>query len=302
MSEKPPKTLYNEPDPARLISGLRDTGYSSYSAIADILDNSISADANEIRVQVSLQSDGRKFVYIGDNGHGVNQDQLLEAMKYGSPKRETKKSLGKFGLGLKTASSSVCRKYSLISKAHPENPLSKLSWDLDHVEDIGEWEMLEEAITEDEQEMFTELCGDIGTLVVWQICDRLLSKEYAEQGGTLEKQAITRFCTKLKEHCALVFHKFSDSSYEDFPNVGIWVNDSKVEPWNPFYPDKSTRTISDDQTQYPVNGIDGELLDNIHIQGWVLPHKVDLQNDEEKELAKISNARQGFYIYIEKVA
>src|SRR5690348_9730405 len=101
----------NLPDPSRLIFGLRDTGYDFNTAAADIIDNSIAAGATEINVQVDLAPDGRKFVYFGDNGSGMNSAHLFEAMRYGAPRRSDLKSLGKFGLGLKTASSSICLKF-----------------------------------------------------------------------------------------------------------------------------------------------------------------------------------------------
>ena len=85
------------------------------------------------------------------------------AMTYGSPERAVKKSLGKFGLGLKTASSSMCRRYSVISKSRENDDLATLTWDLDHVQDVGEWEVLEVPVTAEDKEAFNELCGPVGT-------------------------------------------------------------------------------------------------------------------------------------------
>lgn len=105
--------LINNPDATRLIYGLRDTGYNFRTAAADIIDNSIAADANRILVDISVTRDGRKFVYFGDNGTGMTEDGLFNAMRYGAPARANLASLGKFGLGLKTASSSVCLRYTV---------------------------------------------------------------------------------------------------------------------------------------------------------------------------------------------
>jgi hypothetical protein len=95
--------MINDPDPARLIHGLRDTGYDFYTAAADIIDNSIAAEANNINISVDLTTDGKKFVYFGDDGHGMDEKGLHNAMRYGAEVREDLASLGKFGLGLKTA-------------------------------------------------------------------------------------------------------------------------------------------------------------------------------------------------------
>ncbi|MDP3604929.1 MAG: ATP-binding protein, partial [Polaromonas sp.] len=138
--------LINEPDPSRLIFGLRDTGYNVRTAAADIIDNSIAAEADRINIEISLSEDGRKFVYFGDNGRGMDADGIHKAMRYGAPERENPESLGKFGLGLKTASSSVCLRFSLISRQAPGKKLAKLTWDLDHVAKKRKWEMLREPI------------------------------------------------------------------------------------------------------------------------------------------------------------
>src|SRR5438045_3827071 len=101
MLEEPMELL---PDAARTIEGLRDTGYDPLTALADIVDNSIAAEATRVVIRVSLAMDGELEVSVADNGYGMTRDELLNAMKYGSSMRVNKASLGKFGLGLKTAS------------------------------------------------------------------------------------------------------------------------------------------------------------------------------------------------------
>lgn len=299
-SNKPKTTseLINEPDASRLIFGLRDTGYDVYTAAADIIDNSIAADASNINIDVQLHTDGRKFVYFGDDGHGMNHDELHNAMKYGAKKRENLASLGKFGLGLKTASSSVCLKYSIISRNISGASLYKLTWDLEHVAKEDTWVMLSDPITEDEEEMFENLCGEVGTLVVWGKCDRLLSKHYDEPGGTKEQAAINYRINKLKEHCALVFHKYLDHSETKYPNINITVNDTPVTHWNPFYPEKSEQVLHEDQTKLKIQLEDGSI-ESATVKAWILPHSKDMTSAENKEFAKLSNRGQGFYIHRE---
>ena len=113
--------LKNEPDATRLIYGLRDTGYNFNTAAADIIDNSIAANATEVNVIIELMEDGRKFVCFGDNGDGMNANTLFDAMRYGAPTRANKASLGKFGLGLNTASTSVCLRLTVISRPSPND-------------------------------------------------------------------------------------------------------------------------------------------------------------------------------------
>jgi hypothetical protein len=290
--------LKNDPDPARLIHGLRDTGYDFYTAAADIIDNSIAAEAKHINVRIDLATDGRKFVYFGDDGHGMDEDGLRNAMRYGAKIRDDLASLGKFGLGLKTASSSVCLKYSVISRSQPDVSLKKLTWDLEYVEKINDWIMLDESITDDEIEAFDELCGDVGTLVVWSRCDRLLNKSYDEPGGTKEQNAINYRVGKLKDHCALIYHKFLNPDEKEFPTVNISVNGEAVNYWNPFYPEKSEQMLHEKQTKMEIQVSDG-TVHTATVKAWILPHSKDMTIEENKEFAKISNRGQGFYIHRE---
>jgi hypothetical protein len=298
MNDSKENPLVNDPDASRLIFGLRDTGYEPTTAIADIIDNSIAADATEVKIQILLQTDGRKFVFIGDNGTGMNADQLFNAMRYGAPKRANLKSLGKFGLGLKTASSSICKKFSIVSKDKSDSELKKLSWDLDHVAKKNAWEMIQEPVSSDEKDMFIRLCGDTGTLVIWENCDRLLSSDYDEPGGQKESRAIDYRIEKIKEHCGLVYHKFLDHAEKEFPNVTIEINDNLVSFWNPFYPEKSDQVLPPQETEIEIEVEDGSKH-KCFVKAWILPHLKDMTKEENRQFAKISTRAQGFYIYRE---
>lgn len=288
--------LVNPPDAARAIFGFRDTGYNVKTAAADIIDNSIAAGATEINIDIQLMADGRKIVCFGDNGDGMDADGVWKAMRYGSPERVNRQSLGKFGLGLKTASSSVCKRFSLVSRKAPDQPLAKLTWDLDHVADLNDWEMLREAVTADEQDNFEALCGDTGTLVVWEKCDRILSKDY--EPGSKEKAAINRMSDSLAKHISLVFHRFIDADDQRERNVEIRINGEAVSPWNPFYPTRSDQVLAERMQKIVVEMPDGNE-DVAVIKAWILPHRNDMTKEEEAQFAKISNRAQGFYVYRE---
>lgn len=290
--------MVNQPDPSRLIHGLRDTGYDFYTAAADIIDNSIAADADNIRVNIELSTDGKKFVYFGDDGNGMDKGGLWNAMRYGAKIREDLASLGKFGLGLKTASSSVCLKYSLLSRQSADDELRKLTWDLEHVSAVNQWEMLDDEITSDESEIFEELCGEKGTLVVWSRCDRLLSKAYDQPGGSKEQNAIRYRRDKLKEHCALIFHKYLNPEDTDHRTVNIFVNGEQVSYWNPFYPEKSEQMLPESEQKLPIQLEDGSVHEAT-VKAWILPHSKDMTKEENQKYAKISNRGQGFYIHRE---
>jgi hypothetical protein len=289
--------LINEPDAPRLIFGLRDTGYNVKTAAADIIDNSIAAGADRINVEIALQSDGRKLVYFGDNGKGMDTTDVHRAMRYGAPKRESQESLGKFGLGLKTASSSVCMKYTVISRISGDDDLAKLTWDLEHVANVGVWEMLRDPVSANEQEMFSELCGVTGTLVIWEKCDRILTKEY-QPGSAFERAAITRLAESLDKHLSLVFHRFLDKTDDRERDIAIHINGLSVDPWNPFYPIRSEQVLAENKQRLEVEMPDGSV-ETAMMRAWILPHRLDMTKDEEKTFARISNRAQGFYVYRE---
>lgn len=290
----------NMPDPSRLINGLRDTGYNINSASADIIDNCIAAEADNINVRTVLRPTGEKIIFFGDDGHGMSAEGLRNAMRYGADKRENLKSLGKFGLGLKTASSSVCRKYSLISRDTPDGNLKKETWDLDHVSEVNEWQMVEEDISSDEELAFDDLCGETGTLVVWSKCDRVLKNNDYDPGSSEEKAALKRVANRIATHCALVFHKYLDRAEKKFRDITITVDGEPIEFWNPFYPAKSEQVLPEKQQTVPIAlPEDPTTTYPMGIRAWVLPHRKDMEKDEERKYARISNRRQGFYIYRE---
>lgn len=289
--------LLNEPDPSRLIFGLRDTGYNVRTAAADIIDNSVAAKADCINIEIVLRPDGRKLVYFADNGEGMDEKGVHGAMRYGAPERENPESLGKFGLGLKTASSSICRKFTLVSRKAAGQQLAKLAWDLDHVANMKRWEMLKEPVTADERDAFDEYCGDHGTLVIWEKCDRILSKDY-EAGGAKEQAAIKRLGDTLSKHLSLVYHRFLDRADERERNIDILINGAAVTPWNPFYPARSEQVLAEIKQKLVVEMPDGsEQIAGI--RAWILPHRADMTKSEELLYARISNRGQGFYVYRE---
>ncbi|RMH15384.1 MAG: ATP-binding protein, partial [Gammaproteobacteria bacterium] len=180
----------NPPDPARTIEGLRDTGYRFETAIADIIDNSIAAKASVVDLKITMDYGGNIRVSIADDGIGMNRDELINAMRYGSPARPDPSSLGKFGMGLKTASTAFCRRLSVTSRSSGEMAPLKATWDLDHVVGTGKWELLLSEPSSEEQKHLDEIApGHSGTVVVWEKVDRLL-KSYANPGGKHARNAL----------------------------------------------------------------------------------------------------------------
>lgn len=130
------------PDPIRMAEGLRDTGYQFNTAVADVVDNSIAAEGSFVEIELMLDFRGNITLAIFDDGEGMDKPGLVNAMKYGSKPWPSAASLGKFGLGLKTASTAFCRKLVVISRNTAEAPLHRATWDLDHIKEKNKWELI----------------------------------------------------------------------------------------------------------------------------------------------------------------
>lgn len=166
--------LILDPVPSILIESLRDIGYSFETALADIVDNSLSANASEINIEA--RTSPAPIVAVVDDGDGLTRAELLDSMRMGSrdPKLERDiTDLGRFGLGLKTASFSQCRKLTVASR---HNGITTcFSWDLDLVVEQNEWRVQE--TTDTKNLPFIEMLGQQGTLVIWEKLDRVCGDE-----------------------------------------------------------------------------------------------------------------------------
>lgn len=283
------------PDPNRIMEGLRDTGYSFNTAVADIVDNSIAAGADRIDIGIDMNPMGDVKIYIADNGCGMNENGLENAMRYGSKQREDLSSLGKFGLGLKTASTAFCRSLSVISRTTEDPVLRKVQWDLDHIAVENKWYLKKLPVTEDEQEILEATAGNgSGTLVVWDKIDRLL-KAYNNKGSA--KNALKRRTDELKFHLAMVYQRFLDSADSRERNIRIFLNGTEVEAWDPF-------CASEEDTELLANEtIDVELPDGnvstFTLKAFMLPRRDSFSTPASREAARLGNDYQGFYIYRE---
>lgn len=297
MTEKSvSERIENRPDPSRIMEGLRDTGYQFETAVADIIDNSIAANASVVDVGVEMEYDGTITIDVADDGIGMDRQGLIDAMRYGSPPRPDPASLGKFGLGLKTASTAFCRRLSVISRAKGDAPVLRATWDLDEVRDSGEWSLELAQAEDDFVQRLEEVAGSgSGTLVVWEKVDRVLPRDYADPGGTWARKALDRQVESLREHAAMVYQRFLDGSDERARRLEIRLNGGQVAPWSPFECVES-ELVADETV--PVEMEDGSEAE-FTIRAYVLPHRDELGTDEERKTARISNELQGVYVYRE---
>lgn len=288
-----------EPDPSRAIESLRDTGYSFNTAIADIVDNSIAANAKVVRINVSLlpMDDIQPFVAISDDGCGMDRDGLMNAMRYGSHRRPDPTSLGKFGLGLKTASTAFCRKLSVVSRGSGDDVVRKLQWDLDYVAQQERWAVRELKPTQDDVDMLDESAqGKTGTLVTWENVDRLLQRDYAKRGSA--ENALERYRESLRFHLGVVFQRFIDPKFDMVPNVRIVLNGIDVEAWDPFCIGEPNSELLTKTEPLSVKSLEGETA-SVMLKAYAIPRPEGFSTKEARDKARVSTDTLGFYIYRE---
>lgn len=288
------ESIVSIPNPGRTIEGLRDTGYNFETAVADLVDNSIAAEATKVSVQVAQDFRGNVRLSIADNGSGMDREGLIHAMQYGSPKRPDPASLGKYGLGLKTASTAFCRRLSVISRSSRDSHVLMATWDLDHVVEKQQW-LLQISNDPDEEalEHFDQVsAGSSGTVVLWNKVDRLL-KDYRDPTGAHARRALTKRCRELKEHIAMTYQRFLDKSDSRARNVEITVNGEAVAPWDPFQ--KALSELVADQA-VEVEGTGAEF----RVRAYILPRREEFPDDMQARAAKLSSNMQGLYIYREQ--
>lgn len=282
------------PDPGRTMEGLRDTGYSFESAIADLIDNSIAAGANDVYVRVMQDADGNARVSITDNGSGMDREGLKQAMQYGSPERSDPSSLGKFGLGLKTASTAFCRRLSLVSRSSGDSQVLMATWDLDDVIAKGKWMLLmSDLADEDALEYLDELAaGHSGTVVLWDKVDRLL-RGYQNPTGQYARRALKKRCAQLEGHIAKTFQRFIDTSDSRAHDICIRLNGKVVAPWDPFQQGLSELVAEESPI---VENTDAKFT----VRAFILPRREEFEDEDVAKAAKISSEMQGLYIYREE--
>ena len=276
------------PDAVSIMESTRAIGYSLPVAVADIIDNSIAAEAEHIEIFYSATE---KYVAILDDGCGMGADEINIAMKYGgiSPlDKRSEKDLGRFGLGMKTASLSQCKILTVVSKKN--NQILARRWDLNIIRRLNSWSLLELSPKEIKSVPKVELLKDFssGTLVVWQELDRMF------QGNKNIDHFFPKKMQEVREHLSLVFHRYLTGE-EGLKKISISVNKLPVEPSDPFLKYKNTQAM-------PTDLISIEGYPPIKFVAYMLPHTSNLKVADKKSLGITADLQknQGFYVYRSK--
>ncbi len=271
------------------MESMRDVGYTVEAAMADLIDNSISARATRIDIVFSPYEN--PFVAVLDDGEGMTPDELTQAMCPGSQSPREERSagdMGRFGLGLKTASLSQCRRLTVVSRNN--GTTAGREWDLDFLSEVKSWKL--KALSDDEIPLLpaSKQLAHRGTMVLWRVLDRL-EDNLGKAGLAAGMPAIM---ARVQQHLELVFHRFLHGE-PGLPKVEIFINGHPLVGADPF----GTQFAATQQlTREVVNIADAEVV----VQPYILPHHSKISGTDYDRLGGEDGhlKNQGFYIYRNK--
>ena len=276
------------PQASALTASLRSMGYTLETALADIIDNSITAKASEVNIYCTFAS-GQPLLCVIDNGDGMSEEAIVDALIIGgSDPRDARSEtdLGRFGLGLKTATFSQCRELTVVSRKNKK--VAAASWDLDLIEERRDWIATILDNTEINSLDFVDEIPSSGTLVLWSKLDRLFEEVEPEN----RERFVNGKLDQLEDHLSLVFHRFLNGEVKNYPKLKISINGHAIQAFDPFcLSNKATQILPLEKVRLGASVVE--------IQPYILPHYSKL-NAHTRELYKnrsdfVSN--QGAYVY-----
>jgi histidine kinase/DNA gyrase B/HSP90-like ATPase len=283
-----PATLLVPPFASALIASMRGVGYSLETALADLVDNSISAAATRIDITWDW-NDGSPLAMVADNGGGMSEERLVEAMRFGTAgpdEQRLESDLGRFGLGLKTASLSQCRRLTVASKT--ATGIAAFTWDIDRIREMGgDWHLISDAGEVPEAAAKALSGTSSGTAVVWQNIDFGRKEDRPDHGAFMAD------LERADRHLGMVFHRYVAG---DARRVVITLNGRTIEPWDPFLETHEATLRMPEQSLASPGG-------RVRVRGFVLPHRDRFRTDAEFERAGGPagwTTQQGFYVYRQK--
>lgn len=271
-----------QPNPKSTINSYRSFGYNLSTAIADIIDNSISAEAKNIHIKYYWAGKD-SYIYILDDGHGMNLIELIQAMTPGSKDPEdlrAENDLGRFGMGLKTASFSQCKRLTVLTKKRDFSAI-KRCWDIDFINQSESWTLLDYVSNDSFYDKIS--LQKSGTLVLWENLDRIVGN--SESNNESVKKAFYDEMRILEEHLSQVFHRFIENK-----SISITINNHEITPWNPFLYNLSVK---------PEMGLPEMLEGKVEVNYYILPHMSRIPHEEYERSGGPLGwfNQQGFYIY-----
>jgi hypothetical protein len=283
------------PRPAALIESLRNIGYSLETALADIIDNSISAESSQISVRFEWNKKD-SWIAVVDNGIGMSKNHLIEAMRFGSKcptESRASNDLGRFGLGLKTASISQCRILSVATLQ--KGKLHGCTLDLDKMNGTWNAKFLGSNTIKEDNLLFTLISSvqskeNTGTVILWRNLDAMLGEALNQNS----ENAFSETMARSRRHIETVFHRFIGVGKKS-SKIRIDFNNTLIKPFDPF----GSKSLALHELISEKINVKGHTIE---IQPIVMPHASKVSKTEYNKNAGPEGylENQGFYIYRNK--
>lgn len=275
------------PNAASLVEGFRAFDYNLASALADLADNSLFHDCRKLCIQFHWAGE-HSAIATADDGTGMGEATLIDAMRVGSRnplEPRDPRDLGRFGLGLKTASFSQCRRLTVFTRKKGGREIVRC-WDLDIIAASNEWRLIRQP-TPLAASLAKKLANPLhGTVVIWEKLDRLTKDTDIENDS--DEDAFLREARHVGDHFAAVFHRLMIGSR----GVAFSINGNNIKPWDPFLTkEAATQRLAVERLPFQ-----GQIIE---VEPFILPHlsKLDAEAHHAAGGLRGWNAHQGFYIY-----
>lgn len=288
------KKISAPPFPYETMLALSSMGYDFSQAVSDVLDNSIDAGSTKVEIVVSHDEESASdpYILIMDNGEGMNYEKLIEAMTLGGSSSSID-SLGKFGMGMKTASLSQCDRLTVVTKK-PRCGISGLVWDMTTLKKEKKWEMevVSETVLPVSARQFLSSVTS-GTVILWEQIKLLKGLNRRNITQLLDREVL-----HTRRYIEMVFHRYL-SGEGDAGKVIMQCNAKKLIAWDPFCrSEKNTRNLGD-QKVYVV-GKNTKPENSITLRPFLLPSQDKFSSPEAFTAGagiRKWNDMQGFYFY-----
>jgi len=272
---------------------MRDIGYDIATALADLVDNSIAASARNVWVDLHFNGGG-SWIRILDDGCGMRERDLREAMRFGTQRIYGKDDLGRFGLGLKSASLSQCRKLTVATRTSMGGRIRVATWDLDHIQRNDRWEVLRPDLNACPPAV-EPLRFRTGTAIVWEGLDRI--HRYRFPDGRRAQSNFDNVAADIEAHLAMTFHRYLAGETRSRRRMNLHLNGRSIGPWDPFSRDEPATSSS------PVQSLrlrHGSRSHTVVIRPFVLPAESQFSSLAAHRRAagpRFWARQQGFYFY-----
>ena len=271
-----------------MIESLRGVGYSLETAVADLVDNAVAAGASSVWLSFMFDEPDSWFTML-DDGRGMDAGALRLAMTVGGRNPLEVRSatdLGRFGMGLKTASFSQARSLTVASRP-AGGDISVRRWDLDYIArpDVNEWRLLQNPADGSAGRLDPLGALDSGTLILWEKMDRVMAGLTDDARG---RASFLKMVSRVEQHLSMVFHRYLEGSA---PRLRLHIGKTRLRAWDPFLTDRQTAVTPVERIISPGGAVE--------VQGFILPHRDQLDQDTFERAGGRDGwtSQQGFYVY-----